>query len=80
MKSPPTVGVAMGGAGTDTALETADIALMSDVLCKLPYTIELSRKALAVIKQNITFSLAIKAVALLLVVPRLVNIMDCYIC
>lgn len=64
-----TVGVAMGGAGTDTALETADIALMSDDLGKLPYTIKLSRKALMIIKQNITFSLAIKAVALLLVVP-----------
>lgn len=64
-----TVGVAMGGAGTDTALETADIALMSDDLTKLPYTIQLSRKALSIIKQNITFSLAIKALALLLVVP-----------
>ncbi len=64
-----TVGVAMGGAGTDTALETADIALMSDDLSKLPYTIKLSRRALAIIKQNITFSLAIKAIALLLVVP-----------
>ncbi|WP_080873442.1 heavy metal translocating P-type ATPase [Oceanobacillus timonensis] len=64
-----TVGVAMGGAGTDTALETADIALMSDDLNKLPYTVQLSRKALNIIKQNITFSLGIKAVALLLVVP-----------
>lgn len=64
-----TVGVAMGGAGTDTALETADIALMSDDLSKLPYTIKLSRKALTIIKQNITFSLAIKLVALLLVMP-----------
>jgi len=64
-----TVGVAMGGAGTDTALETADIALMSDDLSKLPYTIKLSRKALAIIKQNITFSLAVKLFALLLVVP-----------
>ncbi|MFB1100476.1 heavy metal translocating P-type ATPase [Terribacillus sp. JSM ZJ617] len=64
-----TVGVAMGGAGTDTALETADIALMSDDLSKLPYTINLSRKALHIIKQNITFSLAIKLLALLLVVP-----------
>ncbi len=64
-----TVGVAMGGAGTDTALETADIALMSDDLSKLPYTIKLSRRALAIIKQNITFSLAIKILALLLVVP-----------
>ncbi len=63
------LGVAMGGAGTDTALETADIALMSDDLSKLPYTIKLSRKALTIIKQNITFSLAIKAIALLLVIP-----------
>ncbi|MCM3390294.1 heavy metal translocating P-type ATPase [Ureibacillus chungkukjangi] len=63
------VGVAMGGAGTDTALETADIALMSDDLSKLPYTIKLSRKALMIIKQNITFSLAIKLLALVLVMP-----------
>lgn len=64
-----TVGIAMGGAGTDTALETADIALMADDLSKLPFTLKLSRKALAIIKQNITFSLAIKLVALLLVIP-----------
>ena len=64
-----TVGVAMGGAGTDTALETADIALMSEDLNQLPYTIKLSRKAVTIIKQNITFSLAIKLLALLLVIP-----------
>ena len=64
-----TVGVAMGGAGTDTALETADIALMSDDLSKLPFTIKLSRRALRTIKQNITFSLVVKAIALLLVIP-----------
>lgn len=64
-----TVGIAMGGAGTDTALETADIALMADDLRKLPFTIRLSRKALQIIKQNITFSLAIKVVALLLIIP-----------
>lgn len=64
-----TVGIAMGGAGTDTALETADIALMADDLKKLPFTIRLSRQALRIIKQNITFSLAIKAIALLLIVP-----------
>ncbi|GEM_PF-6041937 len=63
-----TVGVAMG-AGTDTALETADIALKSDDLNKLPYTFQLSRKALMIIKQNFTFSLEIKAVGLLLLVP-----------
>lgn len=64
-----TVGIAMGSAGTDTALETADIALMSDDLAKLPFTILLSRKALAIIRQNITFSLCIKAVAILAVFP-----------
>jgi Cd2+/Zn2+-exporting ATPase len=40
----------MGGAGTDTGMETADIVLMADNLERLPYTIELNRKALAVIK------------------------------
>ncbi len=64
-----TVGIAMGGAGTDTALETADIALMADDLGKLPFTLKLSRNALTIIKQNITFSLGIKLVALLLVIP-----------
>lgn len=63
------VGIAMGGAGTDTALETADIAFMADDLRKLPFTVKLSRKALNIIKQNITFSLGIKLLALLLIVP-----------
>lgn len=64
-----TVGIAMGGAGTDTALETADIALMNDDLTKLPFTIKLSRKTLQIIKQNITLSIVVKLLALLLVVP-----------
>lgn len=64
-----TVGIAMGGAGTDTALETADIALMADDLGKLPFTLKLSKKTLNIIKQNITFALGIKLVALLLVIP-----------
>lgn len=63
------VGIAMGGAGTDAALETADIALMGDDLTKLPYTIGLSRKTLRIIKENIIFALALKLVALLLVIP-----------
>ncbi|MFA9457243.1 heavy metal translocating P-type ATPase [Halalkalibacter sp. AB-rgal2] len=61
------VGIAMGGAGTDTALETADIALMADDIGKVPYMIRMSRKTLAVIKQNIAFSLTIKLVAILLI-------------
>ncbi|WP_404282805.1 heavy metal translocating P-type ATPase [Exiguobacterium aurantiacum] len=64
-----TVGIAMGGAGTDTALETADVALMGDDLSKLPFTVKLSRKSLNIIKANITFAIGIKVIALLLVIP-----------
>lgn len=63
------VGIAMGGIGTDTALETADIALMSNDLGKLPYTIRLSQKTLKIIKQNIMFALGLKILALLLIIP-----------
>ncbi|AJY77728.1 ATPase [Paenibacillus beijingensis] len=63
------LGIAMGGAGTDTAMETADIVLMADNLEKLPFTVQLSRKAIAIIKQNIWFSIAIKFLALVLVFP-----------
>lgn len=63
------IGIAMGGAGTDVALETADIALMSDDLQKLPETIKLSKKTVQIIKQNITFALGLKLIALLLVIP-----------
>jgi Cd2+/Zn2+-exporting ATPase len=55
------VGIVMGAAGSDAALETADIALMGDDLTKLPFTMRLSRRALSIIRQNIAFSLAIKA-------------------
>ncbi len=57
-----TVGVAMGAAGTDTALETADAALMGDDLLHLPYLYDLSKRAMGVIKQNVWASLAVKAV------------------
>lgn len=63
------LGIAMGGAGTDTAMETADIVLMADNLEKLPHTVKLSRKALAIIKQNIWFSLIVKFAALVLIFP-----------
>jgi Cd2+/Zn2+-exporting ATPase len=56
-----TVGVAMGAAGTDTAIETADIALMGDDISKLPYLYALAHKANAVIRQNIWSSLGVKA-------------------
>lgn len=64
-----TVGIAISDTGTDTAMETADIVIMGDDLNKLPFAVKLSRKALTIIKANITFSIAIKLLALLLVIP-----------
>ena len=55
------VGIAMGAAGTDTAIETADVALMADELTKLPYLYALSNRANGVIRQNIWSSLGVKA-------------------
>ena len=51
-----TVGIAMGAAGTDVALETADLVLMADDLKKLPYAINLSRRSRSIIKQNLSFA------------------------
>lgn len=56
------IGFAMGAAGTDTALETADVALMEDDLRKVPEFIRLSRRTAAVLGQNIALALGIKAV------------------
>ncbi|MDF2628797.1 MAG: zntA [Symbiobacteriaceae bacterium] len=63
------VGIAMGGAGTDVALETADIALMADDLSKLPFTIRLSRATLGNIKQNVAIALGLKLLAVIAVFP-----------
>jgi Cd2+/Zn2+-exporting ATPase len=60
-----TIGIAMGGAGTAVALETADVALMADDLGKLPFAVGLSRKSRSVIRQNLGISLAV--IALLIV-------------
>lgn len=57
-----TVGIAMGGIGTDQALETADVVLMADDLHQVAYTIALSQRARRIVKQNIVFSLGIKVV------------------
>lgn len=56
------LGIAMGAAGTDTAIETADLALMSDDLGKLAWLVAHSRRMHAVLRQNITFALGVKAV------------------
>lgn len=68
------VGIAMGGNDTDTALETADIALMEDDQWKLPVTVKLSRRTLTIIKQNIIFSLGVKLLDLFLIVPGLLTL------
>jgi len=60
------IGIAMGTAGTDTALETADVVLMSDNLSKVAYMMKLSRKTVSIIKQNILIALTTKLVFLVL--------------
>ncbi len=62
------IGFAMGAAGTDTALETADVALMDDDLRKIPKFIDLSARTASVLKQNIAIALSIKAVFLALAI------------
>jgi len=69
-----TVGVAMGAAGTDTAVESADIALMGDELSKLPYLYALSGKANGVIRENIWASIGVKALLAVGVPFGLVNV------
>ena len=59
------VGIAMGAAGTDVALETADIALMNDDISKIPFLIKLSRRMLRTIKWNIAFGMIFNALAVL---------------
>ncbi|MEF8976183.1 MAG: cation-translocating P-type ATPase [Halapricum sp.] len=68
------VGIAMGAAGTDTALETADIALMGDDVGKLPYLYSLSHTANGVIRENIWASLGVKALLALGVPLGLVSV------
>ncbi len=60
------IGIAMGAVGTDVAIETADIALMTDEIEKIPSAIRLSRKALRVIKENIGFAIVFNTVLVLL--------------
>lgn len=62
------IGFAMGAAGTDTAIETADVALMDDDLRKIPTFIRLSRATASVLKQNITLAIGIKAIFLILAI------------
>ncbi len=62
------VGIVMGAMGSDAALETADIALMTDELPKVPYTIRLSRATLANIRVNVAIAIGLKAAFVVLAV------------
>jgi len=62
------VGIAMGVAGTDAALETADVALMADELLKIPYALRLSRATMRNIRANIAFSIVLKGAFLILAI------------
>lgn len=60
------IGIAMGAIGSDAAIETADIALMTDDLSKLPWLVGHSRRTLSIIRQNIVFSLTVKGLFVIL--------------
>jgi Cd2+/Zn2+-exporting ATPase len=69
-----TVGIAMGGAGTAVALESADVALMGDDLGKLPFAVGLSRAARSIIRQNLAISLGVIGLLLVTSVTGLVDL------
>lgn len=68
------IGIAMGAVGSDVALETADIALMSDEPSKIPWTFKLSQKTYRIILENITMAIGIKAVFVILAVMGLATL------
>jgi cation transport ATPase len=67
------VGIAMGIAGTDVAIETAEIALLADDLAKLPHLLALSKQAIGAIRQNLFFSLGVLAAAVGLTIPGILD-------
>ncbi|MCC9606043.1 cation-translocating P-type ATPase [Blastopirellula sp. JC732] len=68
------VGVAMGAIGADAAIETADVALMSDEITKLPWLVGLARRTLRMIQFNIAFALGVKAIFVILAVLGMTNL------
>ena len=69
------IGIAMGAAGSDVAIETADVALMQDDISKLPYLFSLSQKTMNIIKQNISLSIFVKALFVILAILGLITLM-----
>ena len=69
------IGIAMGAAGSDVAIETADVALMQDDISKLPYLFALSRKTMGIIKQNITVAIAVKLLCVVLAILGIITLM-----
>ena len=69
------IGIAMGAAGSDVAIETADVALMQDDISKLPYLFSLSKKTMNIIKQNISLSIFVKALFVILAILGLITLM-----
>ena len=69
------IGIAMGAAGSDVAIETADVALMQDDISKLPYLFSLSHKTMGIIKQNISVAIAVKLLCVVLAILGVITLM-----
>ena len=69
------IGIAMGAAGSNVAIETADVALMQDDISKLPYLFALSHKTMRIIKENITVAIAVKLLCVVLAVLGIITLM-----
>ena len=69
------IGIAMGAAGSDVAIETADVALMQDDISKLPYLFALSHKTMGIIKQNISLAITIKLLCAVLAIVGIITLM-----
>ena len=69
------IGIAMGAAGSDVAIETADVALMQDDISKLPYLFSLSNKTMGIIKQNITLAISVKLLCVILAIAGIITLM-----
>ena len=69
------IGIAMGAAGSDVAIETADVALMQDDISKLPYLFSLSHKTMGIIKQNISVAIIVKLLCVVLAILGIITLM-----